>query len=103
MPEHALIVSFLYPSRDLCALFELEDQLIAAIDAAEVGEFDRNDVAEGGTAVSIYMYGPNGNRLFEAGAGNRMNDLVRHFSPPSLPELAKSGACRVGGGKAPMP
>ncbi len=66
MPEQAVIVKFKYGSTDLSPLFELEDQLIAAIDAAGVGEFDGNEVATDGSDGDLYMYGSDADRLFEA-------------------------------------
>src|SRR5688572_26472625 len=66
MSEHAVIVRFRYGSTDLTPLFELEDQLTAAIESAGVGEFDGNEVAQDGSDGSLYMYGPDADRLFEA-------------------------------------
>jgi hypothetical protein len=66
LPEQAVIVHFAYGQTDLGPLFELEDQLIAVIDAAGVGEFDGNEVARDGSDGYLYMYGPDADRLFEA-------------------------------------
>jgi hypothetical protein len=66
MSEHAVIVRFDYGQTDLSPLYELEDKLIAAIDSAEVGEFDGNEVAMDGSDGTLYMYGPDADRLFEA-------------------------------------
>jgi hypothetical protein len=66
MPEQAVIVKFKYGTRDLGPLFELEDQLIAAINAVRAGEFDGNEVATDGSDGSVYMYGPDADKLFEA-------------------------------------
>ncbi len=66
MSEQAVIIKFKYGSTDLGPLSELEDQLIAAIDAAGVGEFDGNEVATDGSEGSLYMYGPDADKLFEA-------------------------------------
>lgn len=44
------------------AIFALEDALIAAIDAAGVGEFDGHEFG-GGEAV-LYAYGPDADALF---------------------------------------
>ena len=62
--EQAVIVRFEYGSTDLAPLGELEDRLIAAIDAAEVGEFDGNEVAVDGSHGFLYMYGPDADALF---------------------------------------
>jgi hypothetical protein len=66
MSEQAVIVHFDYGQTDLSPLFELEDQLIAAIDAAGVGESDGNEVATDGSDGDLYMYGPDADKLFEA-------------------------------------
>ena len=65
MSEQAVIVRFNYGQPDLNPLYELEDKLIAAIDSAEAGEFDGNEVAVDGSDGTLYMYGPDADRLFE--------------------------------------
>ena len=64
--KHALIIRFKYGSTDLSQLEALEDELIAAIEAAHVGDFDGNDVAADGSEATLYMYGPDADKLFEA-------------------------------------
>jgi hypothetical protein len=49
MSDQAVIVHFAYGQTDLSPLFELEDQLGEAIEAAAAGEFDGNDVAADGS------------------------------------------------------
>ena len=66
MSEHAVIVRFDYGQTDLSPLFELEDQLIVAIESADAGEFDGNEIATDGSDGTLYMYGPDADRLFEA-------------------------------------
>jgi hypothetical protein len=66
MAEHAVIVHFDYGSQDLERLFELEDQLERAIEAQGVGEFDGNEIAVDGSDGTLYMYGPDADRLFAA-------------------------------------
>jgi hypothetical protein len=63
--DHAVIVHFDYGSTDLTPLSALEEQLEEAINGAGVGEFDGNEVAVDGSDGSLYMYGPNADRLFE--------------------------------------
>ena len=63
--EQNLIVHFRYGSTDLTRLFELEDKLEAAINAANAGEFDGEEVAADGSDGFLYMFGPSANRLFE--------------------------------------
>ncbi len=64
--KHAVIAYFEYGQTDLEALFEVERQLEAAIDKAGAGEFDGNEIAVDGTDGSLYMYGPDADKLFEA-------------------------------------
>ena len=63
--EHAVIVTFAYTgSTDLDPLFALESQLMAAINNAKVGEYDGNEVAVDGSDGTLYMYGPDADKLF---------------------------------------
>ena len=64
MAEHAVIVRFDYGSTDLEPLFGLEEQLEEAIESAEVGEYDGNEVAVSGSDGFLYMYGPDADALF---------------------------------------
>ncbi len=64
MTEHAVIITFHYGSTDLDRLFELEGQLEKAIFEAKVGEYDGNEIAVDGSDGSLYMYGPDADRLF---------------------------------------
>jgi hypothetical protein len=66
MSEHAVIVHFEYGSTDLELLYELEDQLIAAVEKADAGEFDGNEMAIDGSGGTFYMYGPDADKLFDA-------------------------------------
>ncbi len=66
MSEQAVIVRFIYGQTDLDPLYELEDKLIAAIEAAGAGEFDGNEVATDGSDGILYMYGPDADRLLGA-------------------------------------
>ena len=66
MSEHAVIVRFDYGSRDLARLFELEEQLEAALVERPVGELDGNEVAVDGSDGLLYLYGPDADALFEA-------------------------------------
>ena len=66
MSEQAVIVRFAYRQLDLGPLQELEDELISAIEAADVGEFDGYEIANDGSDGSLYMYGPDADKLFEA-------------------------------------
>lgn len=65
--EHALIVTFAYGgSTDLDPLFALERQLESVISTARVGEYDGNEVAVDGSDGTLYMYGPDADKLFAA-------------------------------------
>ncbi len=64
--EHAVIVSFAYGgSTDLQPLFVLEEKLESGIAAARVGEYDGNEIAVDGSDGTLYMYGPDADKLFE--------------------------------------
>ena len=62
--EHAVIVRFAYGSTNLQPIFDLEDKLERAINAARAGQFDGNEVAADGSEGTLYMYGPDADRLF---------------------------------------
>ncbi|WP_158231190.1 hypothetical protein [Bradyrhizobium sp. C9] len=65
MAEHAVIIAFRYESTSLDRLFELEDFLQKAISGSGVGKYDGNEIAADGSAATLYMYGPDADRLFE--------------------------------------
>jgi hypothetical protein len=64
--QHAVIVRFEYGQTDLSPLFKLEDELTAAIEAAGAGMFDGDEVAVDGSDGTLFMYGPDADKLFEA-------------------------------------
>ena len=65
--EHAVIVAFAYiGSTDLEPLFALERQLESDIAAATAGEYDGNEIAVDGSDGTLYMYGPDADKLFAA-------------------------------------
>lgn len=66
MAEHALIVKFDYGTTDLEPLFAVEEELEAVITDADVGEYDGNEMAVGGSRGVLYMYGPDADALFAA-------------------------------------
>jgi hypothetical protein len=63
--QHLVMVHFEYYDQNLDRLIELEDQLAAAVESAEVGEFDGNEVCVGGGPVTYFMYGPDADRIVE--------------------------------------
>ena len=95
MEQHAIIAHFEYAVESLDALYAVEEQLEAAINAAGVGEFDGMEIAVDLSDGSLYMYGPNAEALFAAvppilaGAECLHNTRVTlRFGPPEddLPE-----------------
>ena len=62
--EQAVIVNFSYGDTDMTRLYALEDRLREAIEKEGVGEFDGDEVAVDGSDGTLYMYGPNADRLF---------------------------------------
>jgi hypothetical protein len=64
MPEHAVIVKFRYGLSDLKPLREVEDRLESVIAAGGVGEVDGDEIAVDLSDGSLYMYGPDADKLF---------------------------------------
>ena len=64
--DHAVLVNFQYGSTDLSKLFALEERLEKAIAAAQAGELDGNEVAADGSDGTLFMYGPDADKLFAA-------------------------------------
>jgi hypothetical protein len=62
--EQAVVVNFKYGLKSLDPLFELEKRLEAAIDAADVGKYDGSEIAVDLSDGSLYVYGPDADRLF---------------------------------------
>ena len=65
MSEHAVLVEFHYGQSDLNPLLSLEDRLRTAIESAGCGEYDGHEIAMDGSDGTLYMYGPNADKLFE--------------------------------------
>lgn len=83
-PEQAVIVEYSLVGasevdRPFDSVSDLEDQLIAAIEAAGAGEFDGN--LFGPDEVTLYAYGPDADRLFAV-----MEPRLREF--PARPARA---------------
>lgn len=67
MSDHSVIIYFDYCfGNDLDPLFELSDQLSAAIENNGTGYFDGNEINMDGDDGSLYMYGPNAEDLFKS-------------------------------------
>ena len=62
--DQAVLVQIALPTDGEIGLDEIEDPLIEAIDRAGVGEFDGNEIGPDG--ATLYMYGPDADRLFSA-------------------------------------
>jgi hypothetical protein len=89
LEQHAVIAYFDYAANSLDAIFDVEEQLEAAINAAGVGEFDGNEIAVDLSDGSLYMYGADAEALFAvvqpilAGAECLRNTRVTlRFGPP---------------------
>ena len=86
MSEHCVFVNFPFQGTDLSPIFELEDQLISAIEKSAAGEFDGNEVGESETV--LYMYGPDADALYAAVSPILRNSplarggtIVRRYGP----------------------
>jgi hypothetical protein len=62
--EEAVIVHFDYGKKDWSTFFQFEKELENAISAAAVGEYDGNELAVDGSDGSMYIYGPDADKLF---------------------------------------
>jgi len=87
--QHSVIAHFDYAADALDALYNLEERLEAAINAAGVGEFDGNEIAVDLSDGCLYMYGPDAEALFAvvrpilAGASClRKIRVTLRFGPP---------------------
>ena len=65
VPEHAVIVHFQYGKTDIQPALNLGNALEKAIVKAGVGEYDGNEIAVDGSDGSLYMYGPDADRLYK--------------------------------------
>jgi hypothetical protein len=74
--EHAVIVHLATSGAEPRDVFALEDKLIAAIENADAGEFDGNEIAVDGSEVVLYAYGPNADRLYAA-----MEPVIKGIPP----------------------
>ena len=63
-PEHEVVIDFFYGSTNYQHVYALEDLIRHAIIDAAVGKFDGHDIAEDGSDISLYMYGPDAEALY---------------------------------------
>jgi hypothetical protein len=88
MSAHCVKVTFPFQGTDLGPIFELEDQLIAAIEKSAAGEFDGNEVGEG--EAVFYTYGPDADALCAAVVPAlrdsliaRSGTIILRYGPPA--------------------
>jgi len=62
--EQAVIVNFDYGSKDWNQFFAFEKGFESAVNASGLGDYDGNELAVDGSDGSMYMYGPDADRLF---------------------------------------
>ena len=53
-------------SRTLDPLYELEDQIIAALEESSIGELDGHEIAVDGSDGCLYLYGQDADALYAA-------------------------------------
>ncbi len=100
MSEHAVIVEFVDygkrfftpESNDLTALYDFEDELEAAVQAAGVGQLDGHEIAMDGSRGLVYLFGPDAQMLFRS-----VQNVLEH-SP-----VAKGGKAILRYGAAGLP
>jgi len=63
-PEQAVIVYFDYGSADWKPFFAFEKTLEDAVNHSGAGDYDGNELAVDGSDGSLYMYGPDADKLF---------------------------------------
>jgi hypothetical protein len=63
-PEQAVIVYFDYGSTDWKPFFTFEKTLEDAVNHSGAGDYDGNELAVDGSDGSLYMYGPDADKLF---------------------------------------
>jgi hypothetical protein len=63
-PEQAVIVHFDYGRPDWAPFFVFEKELEDKVTASGAGDYDGNELEVGGRDGSLYMYGPDADKLF---------------------------------------
>ena len=94
--EHAVILSIRLgdeppTEEEQQRMFDLEDEISAAIESAGVGELDGDEWGSG--SCTIFLYGPDADRLWDAIAPvlerhpfERGSSAVRRYGPPGARE-----------------
>jgi hypothetical protein len=62
--EQSVVVHFDYGAQDWSTFFQWEQELRDAITAAKVGKYDGNELSVAGIDGSMYIYGPDADKLF---------------------------------------
>ena len=65
-PEHAVIIYFNYGLEEIDSLYQLGEKLRKIIADNNVGEYDGHEIAMDNSDGTLYMYGPNAEKLFKA-------------------------------------
>jgi hypothetical protein len=63
-PEQAVLVHFDYGHSDWAPFFSFEKGLEDAIAESGAGDYDGNELAVDGSDGTLYMYGPDADKLF---------------------------------------
>ncbi len=63
-PQQAVIVHFDYGRTDWAPFFVFEKELETQIAASGAGDYDGNELAVDGTDGTLYMYGPDADKLY---------------------------------------
>lgn len=62
--EHSVVVHFNYGNKDWDPFFAWEEKFEAAIAASGAGEYDGNELAVDGSDGTLFLYGPDADKLF---------------------------------------
>jgi hypothetical protein len=81
--EHAVLVHI--PASDGISLDDIEDPLFEAIDGVGVGELEGNEISVEDGSATLYMYGPDADRLYEA-----VEPVLRRASLPAGTVVVRS-------------
>ena len=64
VPEQAVIVRFNHGQKDWSSFFAFEEKLEKAVNESGLGDYDGNELAVDGSDGTLYMYGPDADKLF---------------------------------------
>jgi hypothetical protein len=63
-PEHEVVIHFYYGSTNYQHMYAIEDLIRTTIIDAAVGKYEGHEVADEGSEVSLFMYGPDAEALY---------------------------------------